>query len=63
MVCSNCGKEEEERWMHQFNIGRKTEWMCHECYKQGQREANLNDKRRSNRIDKLMKQKKRSGQL
>lgn len=33
VVCSNCGKLWERRWMEEFNTGRRTQHICPDCYR------------------------------
>ena len=51
--CDICGEEYEERWMFSFNTGRKTLWLCQDCYDRSQREAALSDLYRSARLHKI----------
>lgn len=61
--CSSCGKEDDEMWMMPFNTGRRVQYLCWICYKRSQKDNNYNQLRRSELIEKKMKQQKRSGQL
>lgn len=54
--CSNCGIEYDEHWMIPMPTGRRVQWLCWECYKSGQMEANLEEKGRSKRINTILKQ-------
>ena len=47
--------------MESFNIGSKTVWLCWDCYKNSQREANLSDRHRQHRLYKINQSKKRNG--
>lgn len=37
--CSNCKEIFPEIDMRSFNLGRKTQWICLECSKQGEKDA------------------------
>ena len=54
-VCDICGAEQDERWMVSFSSGRKTHWLCWDCFKIGQYEASMNEFRRRVAIFKEMK--------
>lgn len=58
--CSNCGIEYDEYWMIPVHTGKKRQWLCWECYKEGQRQVHLEEKDRSKRIEKNLKYKKKS---
>ena len=58
--CDICKKEQEEKWMQSFNTGRRTIWLCWECYQQSQREATQSDKFRQRKLYKISESKKRN---
>ena len=60
-TCEICGLEADEYWMFPFNTGRKSMWLCWDCYKNSQREANLSDRHRQHRLYKINQSKKRNG--
>ena len=57
--CALCGKECNEQLMKPISSGRKTEWWCWECYLHSQREANLSDRHRQQKLYKINQSKKR----
>lgn len=59
-TCDVCGAESDEYWMKSFNIGRRTVWLCWECYKASQREATLSDLFRQRKLYKINESKKRT---
>ena len=59
--CDVCGIEADEYWMQTYNTGRRTMWLCWECYQESQRQADLSDLYRGNRLHKMwMANNKRS---
>lgn len=58
--CDICKKEQDEYWMQSFNTGRRTMWLCWECYKASQREATLSDLFRQRKLYKINESKKRT---
>ena len=40
IFCKTCGKEITEQTAKRYNIGRKIQYQCYECYKTGESEAN-----------------------
>jgi hypothetical protein len=58
--CDICGLEADEHWMQSYNVGRKTVWLCWDCYKQSQYEANKSDKHRQQKLYKIYNSKKRN---
>ena len=58
--CYICGCEADEYWMESFNHGRKTVWLCWDCYKNSQREATLSDIYRQKKLYKMHEGKKRN---
>ena len=58
--CDICGCEADDHWMQSFNTGRRTLWLCWECYQQSQREATQSDKFRQRKLYKISDSKKRS---
>lgn len=58
-VCDVCGLEADEYWMFPFNIGTKREWLCWDCWKNAQREANLSDRHRQQKLYQIQQSKKR----
>lgn len=59
-ICDVCGLEADEHWMFPFNIGAKTKWMCWDCWKNSQREANLSDRHRQQKLFKIKLSKSRN---
>ena len=57
--CDICGKEADEHWMFSYNTGSKLVWLCWECFKNSQREANLSDRHRQQKLYKIKQSKKR----
>ena len=51
--CDICGAEVEEKWMRSYNIGRKTFWLCWDCYQASQREATMSDMYRGAKLRKI----------
>ena len=58
--CDICGTETEDYWMKPYNIGRRTVWLCWECYQSSQREAMLSDLFRQKKLYKISESKKRT---
>lgn len=58
-TCEICGLEADEHWMHSFNTGSKRMWLCWDCFKQSQYEANLSDRFRQKQLYKIQQGKKR----
>ena len=58
-TCDVCGIEADEYWMFPFNIGTKTKWLCWTCWKNAQREANLSDRHRQQKLFKIKLSKSR----
>ena len=59
-TCDNCGIEADEHWMFQFNTGRGIKWFCWGCWKNAQREANLSDRHRQQKLYKIKVSKARN---
>ncbi len=59
-ICDICGCESDEYWMKPFNYGRKTVWLCWDCFKNSQREATQSDKFRQRKLYKISESKKRN---
>lgn len=57
--CDICGLEAEEHWMFSYNPGSKRIWLCWECWKTSQYEANKSDQHRQQRLYKINQSKKR----
>ena len=57
--CDICGIEADEHWMQSFNVGRKTVWLCWECWKNSQYEANKSELNRQKKLYQIHKSKKR----
>lgn len=57
--CDICGCESDEYWMQSFNHGRKTVWLCWDCYKNSQREAMQSDRIRGYKLHRISESKKR----
>ena len=45
--------------MESYNIGAKTVWLCWDCYKNSQYEANKSDHARQKKLYMIHKSKKR----
>ena len=45
--------------MKSINVGRKTIWICWECYQNADREANLSDMIKGYKLHKISESKKR----
>ena len=58
--CDICGLEADEYWMFPFNTGRKSMWLCWDCYKNSQYEANKSDQARQKKLYMIHKSKKRN---
>ena len=61
--CDICGLEADEHWMHSFYTGSKRTWLCWDCYKASQREANLSDRFRQKQLYRIHESKKKAGKL
>ena len=59
-ICDICGCEADEHWMESYNTGRKTVWLCWDCYKQSQYEANKSDLSRQKKLYKIHQGKKKN---
>lgn len=57
--CDICGLEADEYWMHPYNTGRKVMWLCWDCFKQSQYEANKSDHERQKKLYRIHNSKKR----
>lgn len=58
-TCEFCGLEADDHWMMSYNTGRRTVWLCWECYKNSQYEANKSDHERQKKLYMIHKSKKR----
>lgn len=58
--CDICGDEFDEYWMRSYNTGRKTWWLCWECYQAAEREAAQSDMVRWKKLGKIAESKKRN---
>ena len=58
-TCDVCGLEAEEYWMIAYNTGRGMKWFCWDCWKKSQREANLSDRHRQQKLFKIKLSKSR----
>lgn len=58
-VCDICGCEADEYWMQTYNSGRRTFWLCWDCWKNSQYEANKSDLTRQKKLYKIANSKKR----
>ena len=58
--CDNCGMIQDEYWMHHYDIGKKSIWLCWKCYQSGEREATLSDMARGYRLHRISESKKRT---
>ena len=59
-ICDICGCESDDHWMESYNIGTKTVWLCWNCYKQSQYEANKSDLSRQKKLYKIHQGKKKN---
>ena len=59
-TCDVCGCEADDYWMVPYNTGRGVKWFCWECWKTSQREANLSDRHRQQKLYKIKKSKERN---
>ena len=57
--CDICGAEQNEWSMQSYNTGRKVVWLCWECWKNSQYEANKSDHARQKKLYQIHKSKKR----
>ena len=57
--CELCGGLFNEFDMMTFNMGR-VKYVCWDCYKNSQREANLSDRHRQHKLYKINQSKKRN---
>ena len=57
--CDICGAEQNEWSMQSYNTGRKVVWLCWECWKNSQYEANKSDLSRQKKLYQIHKSKKR----
>ena len=57
--CDICGLEAEEHWMHPYNTRRRVMWLCWDCFKQSQYEANKSDQARQKKLYQIAKAKQR----
>jgi ribosome-binding protein aMBF1 (putative translation factor) len=57
--CDICGIEADEHWMHSYNTGRKVMWLCWDCFKKSQYEANKSDLSRQKKLYQIAKSKQR----
>lgn len=51
--CEICGKEFHEWDMRGLNVGRRTKWLCRECYKSGSKDADTIAQIRGERRKKI----------
>lgn len=58
-TCDVCGTEADEYWMIPYNTGRGVKWFCWDCWKNSQREANLSDRHRQQKLFKIKLSKSR----
>ena len=58
--CDICGCEADEHWMMPFNTGRKTMWLCWDCFKQSQYEVLKSGHFRQQKLYKLHNNRKRN---
>ena len=57
--CELCGIEADDHWMMSYNTGRRTAWVCWDCYKKSQYEAAKSEIHRSKRLGKINEERKR----
>lgn len=58
-TCDVCGTEADEYWMFPYNTGRGVKWFCWDCWKNSQKEANLSDRHRQQKLFKIKLSKSR----
>lgn len=58
-ACDICGLVNDDYWMHAYVAGAKTMWLCNECHRVAQREANLSDDYRRRKLKKMSKERDR----
>ena len=58
-TCDFCGELFNEFDMMSYNTGRKTAWVCWDCYKKSQHEAAKSEIHRSKRLGKINEERKR----
>lgn len=58
-TCAICGCVADEHWMESYNTGRKVMWICWDCFKKSQYEANKSDQTRLKRLYQIAKLKQR----
>ena len=58
-TCDFCGDLFNEFDMMSYNTGRRMVWLCWECYKNSQYEANKSDLTRQKKLYQIRESKKR----
>ena len=58
--CDICGIEADEHWMMPFNTGRRTMWLCWDCFKNSQYEVNMSKGYTNKKLYSIQQQKKRN---
>lgn len=58
-TCDICGIESDEHWMQSYNTGRRVMWLCWDCFKKSQYEANKSDLSRQKKLYQIAKSKQR----
>ena len=58
-ICDICGYESDDHWMMSYNTGRRTMWLCWDCFKQSQYEANKSDLARQKKLYQIHQAHKR----
>ena len=56
--CDICGIECDEYWMQTFNTGKRTMYLCWDCFKQSQYEANMSNGYRQKKLYQIQQSKK-----
>lgn len=59
-ICDICGCEADEHWMMTYNIGRRTMWLCWDCFKKSQYEVIKSGHYRQQKLMKLHNNRKRN---
>ena len=59
-ICDICGTEADEHKMESYNTGRRTMWLCWDCYKQSQYEVTKSEISRRTKLAKMNESKKRN---
>lgn len=52
--CSQCGAEDDIKWMFELNTGRSKQYLCHKCHKHAQNEVIQSEMRSQKRLRKTL---------